>query len=401
MTQDLKRFIETIAVFLNRESATNMSKLCEKYNLGSSEDHNFSENKMKYLKRKIEQKEEDFIINLAKKIIEDYRYKDNFHSYIRDVANHLDTYTNCGYYKLPKKEREVILIELFKIGNLNGLLSISDFLRFCHLDSLFSNYESITELTLQEKIQSSAIYIIIDEDFFIFIEKIVHPEVRKSNEIEKYKLKINEYLKKYGFELKENSENLDYMTYKVCKIDSIQKKVKNIIFAANGYKPEIVLNDALSNDIKIVKNADNCLVYDDNISKPTGLLWVHLVAWWANRQEKERSFEIANQLKNRLYDSLASEPEKILFDIYFNTFKKTLGQKLPALIPQVYLHYDPYSVKKYGIQYLLRQRIDFLFLFPNSVRVVIEVDGKQHYSENDIPSPKKYAEMVPPVDEQK
>ncbi|MEA5509638.1 hypothetical protein VB715_07665 [Crocosphaera sp. UHCC 0190] len=38
--------------------------------------------------------------------------------------------------------------------------------------------------------------------------------------------------------------------------------------------------------------------------------------------------------------------------------------------------------------------MDFLFLFSNYQRVVIEVDGKQHYSNGDQASPQKYAEMV-------
>lgn len=38
--------------------------------------------------------------------------------------------------------------------------------------------------------------------------------------------------------------------------------------------------------------------------------------------------------------------------------------------------------------------MDFLILFSNSRRVVIEVDGKQHYSEGNTSSPSKYSEMV-------
>jgi len=38
--------------------------------------------------------------------------------------------------------------------------------------------------------------------------------------------------------------------------------------------------------------------------------------------------------------------------------------------------------------------MDFLFVLSNSTRIVIEVDGKQHYSDDNISSPKKYAEMV-------
>ncbi|MEZ4673915.1 MAG: hypothetical protein R2932_06680 [Caldilineaceae bacterium] len=41
-----------------------------------------------------------------------------------------------------------------------------------------------------------------------------------------------------------------------------------------------------------------------------------------------------------------------------------------------------------------RQRMDFLLLLPNKIHVVIEIDGKQHYSENGEASPRLYAEMV-------
>ncbi|HEY9782170.1 MAG TPA: hypothetical protein V6D09_18765 [Leptolyngbyaceae cyanobacterium] len=38
--------------------------------------------------------------------------------------------------------------------------------------------------------------------------------------------------------------------------------------------------------------------------------------------------------------------------------------------------------------------MDFLILFSNSVRVVIEVDGQQHYADGNIANSKKYAGMV-------
>lgn len=42
----------------------------------------------------------------------------------------------------------------------------------------------------------------------------------------------------------------------------------------------------------------------------------------------------------------------------------------------------------------MRERMDFLLLLPHGVRIVLEVDGKQHYAEGDIASPKLYSEMV-------
>jgi len=38
--------------------------------------------------------------------------------------------------------------------------------------------------------------------------------------------------------------------------------------------------------------------------------------------------------------------------------------------------------------------MDFLVLFSNTIRVVIEVDGAQHYSEDGRASPTLYSEMV-------
>src|SRR5690606_24500522 len=48
---------------------------------------------------------------------------------------------------------------------------------------------------------------------------------------------------------------------------------------------------------------------------------------------------------------------------YYRAFKD-LGDTLPALIPQVYLHYDPYTLAQLGgVGRLPRQRMDFLLLF--------------------------------------
>ncbi|MFD1277600.1 hypothetical protein ACFQ51_53845 [Streptomyces kaempferi] len=38
--------------------------------------------------------------------------------------------------------------------------------------------------------------------------------------------------------------------------------------------------------------------------------------------------------------------------------------------------------------------MDFLLLLPRGVRIVVEVDGQQHYSEGDMASPRLYSKMV-------
>jgi very-short-patch-repair endonuclease len=173
--------------------------------------------------------------------------------------------------------------------------------------------------------------------------------------------------------------------------------IKNLIFAADGPKPELVLVDALDNSIEIVENAEYCLVYDLPISQ-TGLLWIHLVEWWAKKcnlpfPDKKTEHHLFYRLKNSL-DS-KSPPEHLLFETYFKCFHPQLKERLPALVPQVYLHYDPKTLKDLkGHKRLPRQRMDFLLLFSNSERVVIELDGQQHYAEGDAASPRKYTEMV-------
>ncbi|MER6503089.1 hypothetical protein ABT218_27910 [Streptomyces sp. NPDC001455] len=52
---------------------------------------------------------------------------------------------------------------------------------------------------------------------------------------------------------------------------------KNLIFAADGPKPQIVLRDAVNNDVEIVRNADNCLVFTDSLP-PYGLTWRQMVS---------------------------------------------------------------------------------------------------------------------------
>jgi very-short-patch-repair endonuclease len=43
---------------------------------------------------------------------------------------------------------------------------------------------------------------------------------------------------------------------------------------------------------------------------------------------------------------------------------------------------------------LARERMDFLLLLPNAARIVLEVDGKQHYADDDKASPQLYSEMT-------
>jgi very-short-patch-repair endonuclease len=176
-------------------------------------------------------------------------------------------------------------------------------------------------------------------------------------------------------------------------IGGVSGEIKNIIFAANGPKPDLVLTDAVHNTVDIVANAEYCLVYDKPITSK-GLLWNDLVSWW-----KEKSGPVDDQAARNLYfrlkASLGSKVEELLFLTYYREFMTKLGEKLPALVPQVYLHYDPKTLKELqGKRRIPRERMDFLMLFSDTSRIVLEVDGKHHYAKGDVASPQEYARMV-------
>lgn len=178
------------------------------------------------------------------------------------------------------------------------------------------------------------------------------------------------------------------------ELRGVEGELKNLIFAANGPKPRIVLRDAINNVIEIVEHADACLVYDRPLT--AGLSWGELVAWWSETSPAAGD-DPARTLYARLRASVGSPVELVLFSAYGSFYGRAGGEHLPVLVPQVYLHYDPYTVRELAGrngQALARQRMDFLILFADRNRAVIEVDGKQHYAEGDYASPARYAEMV-------
>lgn len=205
------------------------------------------------------------------------------------------------------------------------------------------------------------------------------------------------------------SENLKTILNKY--VGGVSGQIKNIIFAANGPKPEIILSDAMHNDIAIVENEEYCLVYDKPITSK-GLLWRDLIVWWQDKNP-DINDKIDKNLYKRLRLSLGSKPEKFLFSTYYTEFGEILNEQLPALIPQVYFYYDPKTLKELEGKKRLPlpvQRMDFLILFSDKDRVIIEIDGKHHYSnkervfikvdgsyrcvDKDIASPKNYATMM-------
>lgn len=237
----------------------------------------------------------------------------------------------------------------------------------------------------------------VQSRFFRLLEKLLDPVVRRGEEQTRLAKTLNQILEIDGFHLVVVGEQSRRPVYRVERISAgVRGKPKNLIFAAINTKPDLYFVDAINNDIAI-RNASDALIYDEFLSD-SGLLWKTLVEWWRARCGLATLNEAQRRLYRRLQTSIketGSVGQYLLFDSYYRDFSSRLNDSLPALIPEVYLHYDPRTQRERGANpVLLRQRMDFLMLLNHNVRVVIEVDGSQHYSEAGSAAPKKYAEMV-------
>ena len=235
-----------------------------------------------------------------------------------------------------------------------------------------------------------------DARFCRFIEGLASPDVRPDvDEQRNFVNGVNPILRAAHIELREVGEKDGYPEFTLASLDSKPlPRPKNLIFASTR-KPDLRFADAVDNDVEVVTNVDAVLIYEDPIG-PEGLRWCDLQAWWARREglvgEEEQS---KRTLYKRLLESLpaSSPPQAFLFRSFFETFREAVPT-LPVPLPEVWLHWDPVRAAERGKNALTRHRMDFLMLMPRGVRVVLEVDGQQHYAEAGAPSPRLYAEMV-------
>lgn len=234
-----------------------------------------------------------------------------------------------------------------------------------------------------------------DARFARFIEALAGPDVRPDEPSQRAFVDVvNKALHRTGLALRETDTRDGYPVFSLLRIDATDPgRPKNLIFASSA-KPDLRFRDAVNNDIEIVSNADKVLVYDRPISGD-GLRWSDLQAWWSDFTQTDDVQKAKDALYRRLRASLpqSSPPQQLFFESYFRVFAPAIP-RLPALLPEVWLHWDPHTVEERGREALLRSRMDFLLLLPAGVRVVVEVDGKQHYAEEERASPVKYAALV-------
>ncbi|MBQ1009401.1 hypothetical protein KBX53_00200 [Micromonospora sp. M51] len=86
----------------------------------------------------------------------------------------------------------------------------------------------------------------------------------------------------------------------------------------------------------------------------------------------------------------SSPPQQRLFDL-FHEIHADRVYNLPALLPEVWLHWDPQTVQARRAAAMINLRMDFLMLLPGGHRIVLEVDGKHHYATGTLADPFVYS----------
>lgn len=319
--------------------------------------------------------------------------------------------------------RRLIIDELLMYGCVSGQMNISDFVqrvfpkaremptsdrRFgmtTAIDDIRQHMDNNNDWTFEYLFCTYLDLLHVEEgDFIYFLEQYTHPVIRRFNITDDHERiefgnecvdAINKYLVSDGYKLLPSGNIADKVLYSVTSLNpGVQGSIKNIIFASQ-YKPEIVLEDALNNEIRIISNQDKCLVYDKPVLK-NGISWNELQGWY---DENLFVLDTGKDLKDRLEESLDSPSEILFYETYIEIMEKYRGE-LPALLPQVYLYYDPKLEKNRIKKIFEHQRMDFLMIFSEQQRVVIEIDGVQHYADyvegntKHYASVNKYAEMV-------
>lgn len=157
-------------------------------------------------------------------------------------------------------------------------------------------------------------------------------------------------------------------------------KIQYLIFGNSKTKPDIIVRNVFDGDLSIL-NKDKLFVYDKIVND--SILYKDFNKWQKDNIEILKNYKIEENLG-------------VIEQKFFKYYKQNyFNENHPVLIPQVYLHYDPKTIeeRKESLYQngFYRQRIDFMMVYKGK-RIIIEIDGKEHYSdENGNVDLKKYS----------
>lgn len=249
-----------------------------------------------------------------------------------------------------------------------------------------------------------------DEQFLYFCKEYVNPIFNRyewdEEKGERINLQpecvaaINLYLKDCGYELRQAGKIGDKIEYELEELSGVRGTIQGIVFAAVG-KPDLIFTDFLNQNVVIPTDEAKYLYYDQRIDT-NGLKWGTLKQWYEdNHPPTDTGF--TDRLQSSV-EHCGSPIEQKLFAAYLELVEE-FGENIPALLPQVYLYYDSKVQRERLVKIFDHQCMDFLMILSESRRVVIELDGIQHYAEDEevnlpgkphahIASVSKYADMV-------
>jgi very-short-patch-repair endonuclease len=231
-----------------------------------------------------------------------------------------------------------------------------------------------------------------DARFARFLEELTSGDVLLDELLQQHVVDtMNPHVRAVGVELRETGVEGGYPVFALVSQSARTRHPKNVIFASLAGKPDIRFLDAIDNDIEIVGNPGDVLVYDRRFG-PDGVRWKDLQAWWQDTRQIPDEGEAKRTLYQRLLKCLpdSSPPQRNLFELYYAIHGSPV-QNLPALLPEVWLLWDPKTVRQRSPEALLHFRMDFVLILPHGQRVVLEVDGSQHYSSEGRADTTKYA----------
>jgi len=402
----LETLRDAIANALWGLNANDLPGACTALGLREGDRNEAMGSKRRYVRSRIASFKGPELMALAQRVIEEHGAPD-LADFIAEITTHAD-------HRVTDLTRRAVLNVLDTAGELFGDLPVWDGVAVLSPNlEMPSRQSSRVGATLREDIQQHYIdnpdfstFQLLElcgaltcsqQRFFDLLEKVVDPVCRQGDAQELLVKALNAELVADGFELTVVGHVSRRAVYGVRRIAAgVAGAPKNLIFASVRTKPDLYFTDAINNDIAIVNKSD-ALIYDRSLSE-TGLLWPTLADWWQDKHQLPTQAEASKSLFLRLREAVleANSPgEAAIFQIYYARFTKTLGERLPALVPQVYLHYDPRSELQRGEnRVLVRQRMDFLMLLPHGARIVVEVDGKHHFADGNTASPSRYAEMA-------
>ncbi|PFZ90015.1 hypothetical protein [Bacillus wiedmannii] len=179
------------------------------------------------------------------------------------------------------------------------------------------------------------------------------------------------------------AEKLDYTIFCTSKQCQIEKEINLLI--RNISTGELEVHPAKD---------DAYLVYHDKI--PTeGLTWKRLYAWWENQRPTHNKPEDLMDIMKKVCNGA----ENRFLETYLHLYD---DDRYPAILPQVMIAYSPIlskgDLKSLKIDPNHRYTMDFKVIPNKNTKILIEIDGKEHYSKlinkQYIAAPSLYAAQV-------